>query len=239
MTRLFLLFFSLPLSAFQLPSNCQQAIVGIASDWKSSHVTLHLYEKDAQGQWHLASQPWKGRLGGKGLAWGIGLHPSPAGETTKKEGDRKAPAGIFKIGGAFGYEENIQRNPALPYLQITTRDLFVEDSSSKYYNRHLRLNHEPKSSWEKKQQMRQNDHAHSLKLFIKHNLNPQALPHAGSAIFFHIWRKNGAASTFGCTTMHEQNLRTLIAWVNPSKNPLYILLPEKDYLARRSSWQLP
>ncbi|MDQ8189480.1 L,D-transpeptidase family protein [Roseibacillus persicicus] len=227
-----------PLFGFELPQSTSQAIVGLAGDWNSSHVTLQLYQKDAGGTWTQVSKPWKGRLGSAGLAWGRGLHPLPAGVTLKKEGDRRAPAGVFTLGGAWGYAEKIKHHPNLSYTQITRRDLWVEDPTSRSYNQHIRLDHEPSTTWEKKQQMRQGDTAHSLKLFINHNA-PHSIPGAGSAIFFHIWRGGGSKATFGCTTMQESNLAAIIQWLDPSKNPVYILLPQKEYLAKRAGWKLP
>lgn len=224
--------------AYELPANTTQAIVGVASDWSSSHVTLHRYEKDSQGTWRLVAKPWKGRLGANGLAWGRGLNPVPSGVRMKKEGDRRAPAGIFSLGGAWGYDPNTSHHPNLSFRKITTRDLWVEDSSSKYYNQHLRLNHEPSAAWEKKAQMRQNDHAHSLKIFINHNA-PKPVAGGGSSIFFHIWRGGGSKATFGCTTMPEDQLKALLQWVDPSRKPVYILLPQDQYHAKRLEWKLP
>lgn len=225
-----------------IPKSCTQAIVGVSSGWNSSHVTLTLYEKK-KGLWQPVIKPWQGRLGKSGLAWGKGLHTNPKHHAPiKVEGDKRAPAGIFKLGGAYGYASQITRNKQLPYRQISTRDLWVEDRTSPYYNRHLVLKHEPKTTWEKKAQMRQGDYAHSLKLYIGHNdalLGGQATPGQGSAIFFHIWRGGGSKSTAGCTTMQEGKLKQMIAAVNPSKNPVYVLLPQKEYQSYRSAWKLP
>lgn len=228
----------LPLAAFELPGDSRQCVVGIAADWNSSKVTLTAYEK-MDGRWVRSLGPWPGRLGKSGMAWGDGLHPVPAGVPQKKEGDWKAPAGVFRIGGAWGYDASIRKHPKQFYRQITTRDLWVEDSGSSSYNRHLILDHEPATEWEKKQQMRQNDHAHSLKLFIAHNAPPRVTPGKGSAIFFHIWRGGGSKPTAGCTTLDESNLRTLIAWLDPDAKPLYVLLPEADYGKHAKAWKLP
>ena len=238
--RLLLLiaFLFVPVSAFELPKDSRQCVVGVAPDWNSSKVTLIAYEKKG-GQWVRSLGPWPGRLGKSGLAWGEGLHPTPGGAAAKKEGDWKAPAGVFRIGGAWGYDASIRKHPKQYYRQITTRDLWVEDSSSSSYNRHLILDHEPKTPWEKKQQMRQNDHAHSLKLFIAHNAPPKVTPGKGSAIFFHIWRGGGSRPTAGCTTLAEANLRSLIGWIDPEAKPLYVLLPKADYLQHAPSWKLP
>lgn len=226
-----------PLMA-QLPASCQQVIVGISDGWHSTSANLHLYEKRG-GQWHLVRGPWPAKLGKSGLAWGRGVHTTPDGAKLKVEGDRRSPAGIFALGGAFGYDPDIQRNPRLSYRKITTRDLFVEDSTSKYYNRHLVLDREPTTDWEKKAQMRQNDEAHSLKLFIEHNTHPRIVPNGGSSIFFHVWRGGGSRATFGCTTMAKPQLRAMIAALDPAKNPHYVLLPHAEYMRLRQPWRLP
>jgi len=127
----------------------------------------------------------------------------------------------------------------MPYTQITSRDLWVEDPDSPDYNRHIRLDAEPATAWEKEQQMKQNDPAHALKLFIEHNAAATIRPGAGSSIFFHIWRGGGSKATAGCTTMSEPNLRSLIAALDPSKNPLFVILPEDDYTRLRDTWKLP
>ena len=242
MKTLLLLFLTSTWLSAQVPRSCSQAIVGVASGWNSSRVTLVMYEK-RKGTWKRVLPPWQGRLGRNGLAWGLGVHPSiKTSAPVKKEGDKRAPAGIFKIGGAYGYAAKIRRHPRLPYRKVTTRDLWVEDRTSPYYNRHLILDHTPRSAWEKKAQMRQNDHAHSLKLYIGHNdsiLGGRPVPGRGSAIFFHIWRGGGSKPTAGCTTMHEKKLKQLIATIDPNKNPVYILLPQAQYSTLRKDWRLP
>ena len=120
--------------------------------------------------------------------------------------------------------------------------MWVDDPSSPLYNQHFVLKHDPVTPWEFKQQMKLNDYAHSLKLFIRHNAaGDQGHPVAGggSSIFFHIWRRDGQAPTAGCTAMSEENLRAMIAWLDPSKHPLYILLPSREYLRLRKAWGLP
>lgn len=233
-----LFFLALPLAGFELPADSSQCVVGTAKDWNSSTVTLNTYEKRG-GKWVKAGGPWTGRLGKNGLIWGLGLHPLPAGAKVKNEGDMRAPAGVFRIGGAWGVHESIKKHPKLFYRRVTTRDLWVEDPASPSYNKHLILDHEPSTAWEKKAQMKQNDYPHTLKLFIAHNAPPKVLPGKGSAIFFHIWRGGGSKPTAGCTTMEEPKLRELIAWVNPDKQPLYVLLPDAEYQAKRAAWKLP
>lgn len=225
-------------SAFELPANSSQCIVGVSDGWNDSNVTLTLYQKE-KGKWIASGPSWKGRLGKSGLVWGLGLHPVPKGATTKHEGDMRSPAGVFDLGGAWGYDQTIKKNAKLPYRQITSKDLWVEDPNSPSYNRNIRLDHEPATPWEKKQQMKQNDYPQSLKLFISHNAPPRVVPNGGSSIFFHIWRAEGARATAGCTTMPENKLRQLIASIDPARRPIYVLLPKSEYATRRAEWKLP
>lgn len=229
---------SIGLCAFEIPSGSRQCLVGLAPDWNSSHATLRLYEKSG-GRWKPVGEPWSARLGKNGLNWGLGMNPVPPGAPMKSEGDSRTPAGVFWIGGAWGYAADIERHRDMPYRQATTRDLWVEDPGSAEYNRHIQLNREPSTPWEKKQQMKQNDPAHSLKLFIAHNSGAEIRAGAGSAIFFHIWRGGGSKSTAGCTTMSEANLKNLIASLDPAKKPVYVILPEAEYGKLQKDWNLP
>lgn len=224
--------------AFQLPSESEQCVVGLAESWDSSHVTLSYLEKMG-GAWRKVGDDWKGRLGSKGLVWGRGLHPNPPGAVLKKEGDARSPAGVFDLGGVWGIHKSVKKHPKTYYHQITSRDLWVEDGDSEHYNRFFTLDREPSTPWEKKAQMVQDDYSHSLKLFIAHNAPPRVVPHGGSSIFFHIWRRDGSAATAGCTTMHEDRLRKIIAAVDPSRRPLYVLLPRAEYEKLKPVWKLP
>lgn len=229
---------ALPLAAFELPAKSTQCVLATAETWNSSTATVRLYEKSGNA-WKPVGEAWQARLGKSGLVWGKGMHPVPKGVVTKKEGDGRSPAGVFAIGGAWGYAASIPKNAALSYKQITSRDLWVEDPGSPKYNEHILLDHEPATPWEKKQQMRQEDDAHSLKLFIAHNAPPNVTANDGSSIFFHIWRGGGSKATAGCTTMEQGKLQWLISKMDPAKRPVYVLLPKEEYGKVKGEWGLP
>lgn len=227
-------------ATFQIPADSRQLIVGVADAWDSTHVSLSRWQRNTSGPWRQVGPAWKGRLGKDGLGWGIGLHPQGLPGPTKTEKDARAPCGVFELGDAYGYAASTPTNPNLPYHPVGPRDMWVEDATSRYYNQHLRLAHAaPQNDWERKQQMRLGDPAHSLKLFIKHNAPPNAQPGMGSAIFFHIWRDGGRRFTAGCTTMPEDCLRQLLTWVDPTRHPLFVLLPKPAYEQLRHPWALP
>ena len=234
-----LLVLAAPLAAaFELPGNSTQCLVGVADTWDSSSASLRFYQK-SDGRWVAVGEAWKARLGKNGLAWGRGIHSSPPGAALKQEHDLRSPAGVFTIGGVWGYEATIRKNPQQFYRQVTSRDLWIEDPTAPQYNRNVILDHEPSSAWEKKQQMKQDDPAHALKLFIAHNAPPNVVPNGGSSIFFHIWRDNGGRATAGCTSMAENKLRSFVARIDPARHPLYVLLPKAEYEKLRVSWKLP
>ncbi len=240
MFRPFLILFAtlIAAAAFELPRNSSQCLVGTSDGWDNSHVTLTYYEK-SDGRWQPVGESWQGRLGKSGLVWGSGLNPVPRGVPTKREGDKRSPAGVFALGGAWGYDATIRKNPKQFYHQVTRRDLWVEDPESPHYNEFVVLDHDPSTAWEKKQQMKQGDYAHALKLFIAHNPAPKAVPNAGSSIFFHIWRGGGSIPTAGCTTMEKSKLQEVISRIDPARNPLYVLLPKSEYQKYRADWKLP
>ncbi len=227
-----------------LPAECSQAIIGIAGGWNDSQVTLSLVERNGKGQWQRVLGPIPGRLGRAGLVWGLGLHENPRGATIKQEGDGRSPAGIFRIGGLWvTHKTPVKHHRRLPEVKVGPHDLWVSDPRLPHlYNRHLRLDHPARTPWELQEQMRQNDYPHSIKLLICHNKEDtpgRPVVGAGSSIFFHIWRREGAAPTAGCTSMAETNLRALIARINPRRHPVYILLPRAEYARLRAAWRLP
>ena len=234
-----------PLSAqAQMPRDSSQAVIGLTEGMNASHVTLSLVEKNASGAWQRVLGPFPGRLGRNGLVWGHGLHSNPRGAVTKREGDGRSPAGIFSIGGLWTTTKtHVQHHRCLLEVRVRPSDLWVSDPAQpRLYNRFVRLDHDAATPWELKEQMRQTDYAHSIKLLIRHNTEEtpgRPIAGAGSSIFFHIWRRDGAAPTAGCTAMDERNLRALIRRLDPSRHPVYILLPREEYLRLRSPWQLP
>jgi L,D-peptidoglycan transpeptidase YkuD (ErfK/YbiS/YcfS/YnhG family) len=221
-----------------LPSTSKQLIVGIAPDWDSSTVTLRRYERRGS-TWRLVGKPFAGRSGVHGLVWGRGLNPRSDEMTDKQEGDGRAPAGVFSLGQAFGYDRTWKAKTRLPYVTVGTRDLLVEDLESPLYNTYVRLDHEPATAFEQKQQMKQNDPMHRLKILINHNTDPAIVAGKGSAILFHIWRADGTKPTAGCTSMSDASIETLMTWLDPAKQPIYVLLPADEYKARQAVWGLP
>ncbi len=78
---------------------------------------------------------------------------------------------------------------------------------------------------------------YQLGMVIEHNTGTP-IAGAGSAIFFHLWRRPDSG-TAGCTAMSEENLVTLISWLDGDKHPLLVQLPLEQYSLWQSMYGLP
>ena len=221
-----------------VPTTTTQLVIGIADSWSSSSALITRYSRTPNG-WIRVDDPSSARLGPNGLAWGRGRNDVPTGSTIKTEGDGRSPAGVFSLPTAFGYDAAWRERTRLPFVAVGPNDLFVEDPDSSLYNQHVRLDHAPTTAWERKQQMRQHDPAHRLEILVGHNTAPNVVAGAGSAIFIHVWRNGGDATTAGCTSMSDGDVDALVGWLDPAARPLYVLLPRDEYVARQKAWKLP
>jgi L,D-peptidoglycan transpeptidase YkuD (ErfK/YbiS/YcfS/YnhG family) len=222
--------------ASPIPETATQLLVGWSEGWDSSTATLQRYTRSAD-DWQPEGPTVPARLGREGLAWGSGLHEAQEGQQ-KQEGDWRSPAGVFAIGTALG-DAVLSPAPDWPMSVVTERTLWVEDPGSPLYNQlHVVSDSRPLTAWETSQRMRMGDAAHRLKLVIQHNTDPP-LSGAGSAIFFHIWRRDGTAPTAGCTAMPETELEELIRWLRPEAAPVLVLLPTDEHARLQTAWALP
>src|SRR5688500_17925518 len=97
-----------------------QMIVVTTADWDAVDARLQRYERaSASDAWRPVGGPIAAAVGRTGLAWGTGIHPDPQVEgPAKREGDGKAPAGIYRLSSAFGYAAPAEVGwIRMPYVQ--------------------------------------------------------------------------------------------------------------------------
>jgi D-alanyl-D-alanine dipeptidase len=218
--------------------NSTQCLVVIASDWNSTTGVLRTFERaSAEAVWKIRGTDIPVGLGKNGLGWGLGLADAKSDGPRKIEGDNKAPAGIFRLGPAFGYAPARRaRWIKLRYVPLTAATEGVDDPHSRYYNRLVERSKIARVDWRSSEKMRRMDDLYKWGVVIAHNAS--ATPGAGSCIFMHVW-KNSSAATVGCTAMAEQNLVLLLQWLDPKSRPLLIQMPRADYQAFRGDLNLP
>jgi D-alanyl-D-alanine dipeptidase len=221
-------------------ASCEQLVTVATKSWDDVNATIRLYQRSMGDgyRWQPHGQPFPAVIGQHGLAWGIGVHGAgEPGQPQKREGDRKAPAGVFRFGAVFGTAAPQQvRFLRLPYKQVTTTTEAIDDPRSKYYNQIVDRSKIPHPDWTSSESMLQVGGRYRLGVVIEHNA--QALPGFGSCIFLHIWDPHYSGTT-GCTAIRYSDLVHLLHWLDPQKKPLIVQLPMSEYQRLQPRWALP
>jgi|SRR5665213_30672 len=155
---------------------------------------------NAASPWRATTGPATALIGSNGVGWAQAFRQFAApGEPIKIEGDKRVPAGFFKIGRPFGFAPSAQPH----YLQITEGITCVDDPASAAYNTiATRAKIGPLVHGENMWRFRQ----YRSGLLVDYPTDRAA--RAGSCIFIHRWLK-GATSTHGCVALPEQQLQSL------------------------------
>lgn len=222
-------------------SGSGQLVVVVTRDWNASSGELRRYERTGESTtWHEVGDAAPVTVGRAGTAWGVGLHPAQSSGPQKREGDGRAPAGVFALGTAFGYAGSAAT--ALPYRGMDESDYCIDVPASPLYNRIVDARDVGESAVAgSTEPMRRDLHANGdqryrLGFVIEHN--PEARAGAGSCIFAHLWKAPGEP-TAGCTAMADGVMQQLLGWLDPRRAPVFVLLPQSEYQRLRSSWTLP
>jgi L,D-peptidoglycan transpeptidase YkuD (ErfK/YbiS/YcfS/YnhG family) len=219
-------------------SNSRQLVLVTTADWNANQGMLQTFAMTEQG-WRAVASAIPITIGRAGAVWGVGLHPEQSGPI-KREGDGRSPAGVFRIGSAFGYPSSART--ALPYEAMSESDYCIDVSASPLYNRIVDARVVGKQAIEgSTEPMRRDIHAngdprYKLGFIIEHNSKGGAA--LGSCIFAHIWKEPGEP-TSGCTAMDESSMQSLLAWLQPKQNPIFVLLPQHEYARVQKAWRLP
>ncbi len=196
----------------------RQLIVVITPDWTATSGMLQRYERVAH-EWRAVGVPVPVVVGRTGLS------------SAKREGDGKAPAGIFTFGTAFGFAATAPTR--LAYRQLDESTECVDDANSRFYNQIVERT--PASDWTSSEKMRS---VAQYRWGIVVNHNVPAMTGAGSCIFLHVWT-GPASTTAGCTAMASEDLERILGWLDPTMTPRVVQLTRDEYERLRVSWRLP
>jgi L,D-peptidoglycan transpeptidase YkuD (ErfK/YbiS/YcfS/YnhG family) len=180
----------------------------------SSSASIYWVEM-ISGKWILVDGPLPANIAGGGFAL----------PDEKREGDNKAPSGIFRLGTAFGY--GLEGNTKMPYHQVSEDDFWVDDIESPFYNRMVRGKPDARSF----EIMKRDDDLYKYGVVIEYNTSPIIKGH-GSAIFLHIW-KGLKEPTTGCVSLSEESVRHLLSWLDPAKNPIIVMGTESTVFSQK------
>jgi D-alanyl-D-alanine dipeptidase len=216
-----------------------QVIVVISQTWSDPLAKLYRFEQMDDG-WKQVNGSFTVVVGEKGMGWDGGAAGKQASFPEKREGDGKAPAGLFPLVMAMGYDAKAPSGSSFPYRQIEDVTRCVDDPDSPFYNQIIKesdFNTPLAELWKSSERMKLKDDLYKKLVLVDYNRqNPQ--PGAGSCIFIHIWR-SPAKGTSGCTAMAEKDLDELLRWLKNEENPVLVQLPKPVYKEFWKELQLP
>lgn len=223
---------------FAMPAASGQLLLVMAAGWDESAARLQRFERDSGGVgWRLVGPAIAVTLGRAGMAWGRGLQVlADSTDRAKREGDGRAPAGVFPVTALFGYG-GPPPGAKLPWLQATPDLKCIDDPASRHYNRIVDCRRVEGTDWNSCEDMLRHDRRYELGAVVGCNCEP-VLAGAGSCIFLHVWESEGAP-TAGCTAMAPADMRQVASWLDGARSPLLVQLPRAAYERLRGPWALP
>jgi L,D-peptidoglycan transpeptidase YkuD (ErfK/YbiS/YcfS/YnhG family) len=163
---------------------------------------MQLFERASPAEvWRAVAPAEPANLGRGGMAWSHFFRRyARAGEPLKVEGDKRAPAGIYRIGRSFG----ILPSSRPDYLHVTDDTVCVNEPSSPHYNaitsRKLIQPHTSVENMSRALPM------YRRGLVVDYPTDGRV--RAGSCIFMHVWR-SPTSGTAGCVSMPEARVEAL------------------------------
>ncbi len=194
----------------QLFGNQLLVVVSDSPDTSLAHVYVL---KRAGQRWQRVAGPFPAMIGRNGFA--------AVGE--KREGDGRAPSGLFPLEFAFGYAAAIKST--MPYRQSSVDDVWVDDVTAPDYNTWTKRDLTSARSFEP---LVIQDQRYRLGIVTGYNRTP-VIPGLGSAIFVHTWLEEGF-TTSGCVALDGDQLAALLNWLDPADTPM-VLMGERADLA--------
>jgi len=165
-------------------------------------ATMRVYERaSANEAWRALGDTEPATIGRAGMGWSqFFLKLARRGEPLKVEGDKRTPAGIYRIGRSFG----ILASSRAGYLQVTPDTICVHDLSSPAYN-----------TIASRARVGPAVHAENMSRILPMyrrgllvDYPTDARKQAGSCIFIHVWR-SPTTGTAGCVAVPEPRVEAL------------------------------
>ena len=150
--------------------------------------------------WQADGGPVTALIGHNGVGWARAFRSfAQPGEPVKVDGDKRVPAGFYRIGWSFGFGASSRPH----YLRIVEGMTCVDDPSSPAYNR---ITSRAKVGWKVHGENMWRVPEYRRGLFVDYPTDRKA--RAGSCIFIHT-RLPNTTGTSGCVSMPEPQVAAL------------------------------
>ena len=179
-------------------ASARRLVLVTADKLDSTTATVERFDRHTpNAEWQVSGGPATALIGHKGVAWAHAFRKfAKRGEPVKVEGDKRAPAGFYKIGPSFGFAPSQVPN----YVRVNEGMVCVDDLTSPAYNTITR-----------RERVGPQVHAENMSrvpeyargLFVEYPTDRKA--RAGSCIFIHL-QMPGKTGTSGCVALPEPQL---------------------------------
>jgi D-alanyl-D-alanine dipeptidase len=226
-----------------------QMIIVTTPGWDAVDGRMQRYQRSsAHKAWEPVGDSSAIVVGKRGMGWGAGVMAAAnegrsAADPVKQEGDGKSPAGVFRLGTAFGDAPEGLSGSKMKYMELTPSIECVDDVGSRYYNRLVDRSTVAAVDWKSSEHMRDTGEAYRWGIVVDHNgiAGPESkapVRGGGSCIFLHLWQGAGHG-TAGCTAMAPSEMEVLLRWLDPKRSPLLVQLTVGEYARVMKEWKLP
>jgi D-alanyl-D-alanine dipeptidase len=182
-------------------ASARRLVLVTADTLNSTTATVGRFDRHtANSEWQVSGGATTGLIGHKGVGWAhVFRRFAKRGEPIKIEGDKRAPAGFFKIGPSFGFGPSQMSN----YVRVDSGMVCVDDVNSPAYNtitRRERIGPTVRAE----NMSRIPDYRRGL--LVDYPTDRKA--RAGSCVFIHL-ALPGRTGTGGCVALPEPQLEAL------------------------------
>ncbi len=184
------------------PLNTARKLVLVTADTlTSTTASLQTFTRaKVSAPWRATSGPVTALIGHKGIGWSHAFRSFAApGEPVKVDGDKRVPAGFYRIGRSFGFGPSARPG----YMQIADGMTCVDDPASPAYNT---ITSRARVGWKVHGENMWRVPEYRRGLLVNYPTDRRA--RAGSCIFIHV-RLPGATGTSGCVSLPEPQVAAL------------------------------
>jgi L,D-peptidoglycan transpeptidase YkuD (ErfK/YbiS/YcfS/YnhG family) len=181
--------------------SARRLVLVTAKSMTTPSATVQLFERALVGEpWKAVSEPEPALIGKNGIGWAHAFRQLARGdEPVKVDGDKRAPAGVYRIGRSFGLAPSSRPG----YLHLTEGTVCVDDPVSPAYNT---ITSRARVGWQVHGENMWRVPEYRRGLFVDYPTDAKA--RAGSCIFIHL-RLPEIWGTSGCVALPEARVVAL------------------------------
>ncbi|MEO8107763.1 MAG: L,D-transpeptidase family protein, partial [Actinomycetes bacterium] len=203
----------------------RQVVVVTTRSWNTSYARLQTWRLSPANEWTRVVDPIAARVGWNGVRR----------EANRRQNTGTTPAGTFGLLRGFGLAK--ASGVQLPYRRVDKNDWWPYDPTDpKTYNvfQPHRVKHAKwRTDWAER--LRSYGAQYRYAVVLDYNLpseirwrNGQRIARtsadtsAGGGIFLHV---SGAGATAGCVSIARDQMRRVLKWLDPDKDPVIVIGP--------------